>query len=252
MFGVNTDSFNSNNFGSTLGVPVNSGRFGSHVKSGEVASFSQNGASTSDYFTRFSNQAKDVFGAQNSGMGSYGSVMEFSISASIKQTFEGYYSYSGQNSNVSAYIQQTEQVNVQMSFRAQQANNVAQAHIDAMAAPFGPEATASRIVDFALSFFPMFAKQHPEMSYEEQVDAYQKLIGAAIDDGFSEAMKILGALPDSVMEQVNETRSLIDEKLGAFFEHLKGDGADEGKKAMENGVWRDFVNEFFEPSNESK
>jgi len=131
-------------------------------------------------------------------------------------------------------------------FWSAQAEQVIQAHLDAFSGdPFGPEATAQRIADFALSFFPLFAGDHPEMSFEEQVDAYQELVEGAIDQGFSEAMQILGALPDEISEEIERTRSLVADRLGSFFDYLRGEGAADGKKAVADGVWQDYVEKFF-------
>ncbi|MBI4829036.1 MAG: DUF5610 domain-containing protein [Nitrospinae bacterium] len=111
--------------------------------------------------------------------------------------------------------------------------------------PFGPEATAGRITDFALSFFPMFAKEHGDMSYEEQLRAFRDLVEGAIDEGFQQAMDILGELPDEVNAQIQETRSLITQKLDAFFSHAADKGAAGAQEALQSGDWTTFVKDFF-------
>jgi len=173
-------------------------------------------------------------------------VMEFSVEARIQRTFEGSFSYSNGGREVSAYVKSSETAEFKLNMKMAQAGAIAQAHVSAMQDPTSPEAVAQRITDFALGFFPMFAAEHPEMSEEEQITAFKEMVEGAIDQGFSEAMAILGNLPGDVMDQVNETRDLIQQKLDSFFEHLRGDGAEEGKTAAENGVWSDFVKEFFE------
>lgn len=138
-----------------------------------------------------------------------------------------------------------------MTFFEVQAERIVQAHVQAFEGdPFGPEATAGRIVDFAVSFFPMFAADNPDMPHEEQVEAYREMVEGAVDEGFKEALQILGALPNEISEGIEQTRSLVDEKLDSFFRSLAGEGAEEGKKSVSEGVWKDYVNEFFSSSGE--
>jgi len=128
-----------------------------------------------------------------------------------------------------------------------EAEQIIQASLDAFnnGDPFSPQATADRIVNFAVSFFPMFAADNPDMTFEEQVKAYQDMVEGAIDEGFKDALRILGALPNDISAGIEQTRSLVSEKLDAFFSNLKGAGAEEGKKAASDGVWGDYVKKFF-------
>ncbi|MBF0371515.1 MAG: DUF5610 domain-containing protein [Magnetococcales bacterium] len=84
-----------------------------------------------------------------------------------------------------------------------------------------PETTANYIVSMATSFFDQYAQAHPEMDPQEQLDSYMGLVGGAIDKGFQEAREILGALnlmTESVTSTIDETYSLVQVGLDAFYE----------------------------------
>ncbi len=195
----------------------------------------------------FKQMADQLKGALD-GLGQQGlpaGVTEVTVNASVQRSFEA--SYQGENANggkISAYYSSQESVSVSMSFKMEQARQVAQAHANA-ATDTGPEATAGRIADFAMSFFPSYAAQHPDMSYEQQVDSYRNMVNGAIDQGFKEAMQILGAMPQEVADGIQQTRDLVDQKLSGIFDHMKGNGAEEAKTAMGNGSWKDFVQNYF-------
>ncbi|MBI4667139.1 MAG: DUF5610 domain-containing protein [Nitrospinae bacterium] len=174
------------------------------------------------------------------------SISEISIRANVKQTFEGSIQSQGADgSKVSAYYQQTTEASVQIDIRMKQAVDVAEAQAAAMEAnPYSPEATAQRITDFALSFFPMFASQRKDLSYEEQVDEYQKMVEGAVDKGFKEALQILGDLPTEVADGVNKTKDLVSQSLSAFFDFMRAN-PQESKDAASGGVWKNFVDDFF-------
>lgn len=146
----------------------------------------------------------------------------------------------------SAYVNESREGGDKFGLFKNEAELILQAHEQAFKGdPFSPEATADRIVNFAVSFFPMFAADNPDLTHEEQVEAYREMVEGAIDEGFKDAMEILGSLPNDISANIEQTRSLVDEKLDAFFNHLAGDGAEESKKAVSDGVWRDYVGEFF-------
>ncbi len=199
-------------------------------------------------FKGFSQKINDFFdGAYNSlpqGFRQHagaGSTAEVSVRANVSSRFESSYNYSGPNGEkISAYTSMTRETSLSADFRMAQANDIANAQMNATEG-FGPEATAGRIVDFAMSFFPMFASQNSDMSYEDQVTAYEKMVTDAIDKGFSEAMAILGDLPDEVSSGINETRDLISAQLSEIFDMMRGDGAEEAQKSLENGSFKDFL-----------
>ncbi len=84
-----------------------------------------------------------------------------------------------------------------------------------------PEATATRIADFALNFFESFRANHEELGDEEAKQAFVDLILPAIEEGISEARGILEALsaldPDtdaSIDTIYDAVLNRIDEFLG--------------------------------------
>lgn len=205
-------------------------------------------------FTSFAEQVKTMFDAQEkpSGARELG-VTEFSMRVSVSKTFEERYSYSSSGNKTSAYVRQTEEAGATMRFNKAQADNVLQAQMNAMSGdPFSPEATASRIANFALSFFPAFAADNPDMTYDEQVNAFQRMVEGAVGQGFSEALAILGNMPDEVSNQIDETMSLVRDKLSSFFDNLRGEGAQAGQAASQNGNWQDYVTDFFNQKTEDE
>ncbi len=219
------------------------------VKSDKSEANSSSGEDRVSLFEQFANRVQQIFDKASAVNGASGpAYAEFSVKTRIEQTFEASYSKrnGGGNTQVSAYARESYTYEAKVSFQTKQAEQLAEAQVAALQGnQFGPEATASRIADFALSFFPMFAADNPDMSFNEQVDAYKSLVGNAIGEGFKEAMQILGALPNSVKDGIDETRNLVDQKINSFFDYLKGAGAKEGEEAANNGVWRDYVQEFF-------
>lgn len=175
-------------------------------------------------------------------------VAEASSRVSLSGVFEPPSIYPGGGARKApAYKDETQETGTRYDFFSAQAEEIVKAHIQAFEGdPFGPEATADRIVNFAVSFFPMFAADNPDLSHEEQVEAYRKLVEGAIDEGFREALQILGALPNEISAGIERTRSLVSEKLDVFFTNLAGEGAEEGRKAASEGTWRDYVKEFFD------
>lgn len=87
-----------------------------------------------------------------------------------------------------------------------------------------PEATATRITDFAIGMYSIYKKQNPDMEEGERLSKYSTLIHGAIDSGFNEAVKILkgvNAFKDKVESDVNKTWVLIQSKLDDFFTRAK-------------------------------
>lgn len=174
-------------------------------------------------------------------------VTEISMRANIKQTFEGSVSVQGADgAKISAYSKQTSEVSVQIDARISQAQQVVDAHSAAIDQQnqYTPEATAQRITDFALSFFPMYSSQHKDQSFEQQANDYQKLVEGAIDSGFTEAGKILGDLPSGVSDQIQQTHDLVWQKLSSFFDYIR-QNSDKTREAADSGDWKNFVTDFF-------
>jgi len=89
-----------------------------------------------------------------------------------------------------------------------------------------PDATAERILNFALGFFDRYAKNNNLEDNEEGRAQFAEFIGAAIRQGISEARDILGALnslsPD-INANINKTADIIQQRLEDFvLNGLKG------------------------------
>lgn len=82
-----------------------------------------------------------------------------------------------------------------------------------------PDATADRILGFALNYFGKFAENNGLEDNEEGRRQFADFIGGAINQGISEARDILGALqalsPD-VTSNIDKTASLIGQGLENF------------------------------------
>ena len=82
-----------------------------------------------------------------------------------------------------------------------------------------PEATAGRIVDFALGAFSHFQDNHPELEGEEARQAFSEFIGGAIEQGVQEARDILtalNALDDGTNTLIDNISQIIKERLDLF------------------------------------
>lgn len=82
-----------------------------------------------------------------------------------------------------------------------------------------PEATANRIVGFALGFFDKYAKKNGLENTEEGRRQFADFIGGAISQGIDEARGILGALnalDPNTTSNIDKTASIITDKLDAF------------------------------------
>lgn len=82
-----------------------------------------------------------------------------------------------------------------------------------------PEATADRIVSFALGFFDKYAKNNKLENDEAGRAQFAAFIGGAINQGISEARDILGALNSlskDVTSNINKTADIIQQRLNDF------------------------------------
>ncbi len=87
-----------------------------------------------------------------------------------------------------------------------------------------PEATANRIVDFALLAFSQFQENHADLSEEDVRTEFVEFIGKAIGRGVEEARDILtglNALTEEVDADITTTVDIINQRLQDF--------ADQGK-----------------------
>lgn len=82
-----------------------------------------------------------------------------------------------------------------------------------------PEATAERILEFALGNFDRYHENHEELGDDEARQEFADFIGAAIHQGISEASDILSALdalnPDNE-SMIGTISGIVDERLAAF------------------------------------
>jgi len=81
---------------------------------------------------------------------------------------------------------------------------------------FTPEATAGRILDFALSMFGTGVGNHTTEDTPESRREYADYILPAIQKGFDEARAILGALSPEVADGTSRTWAQIQEGLDRF------------------------------------
>ncbi|MDP8222105.1 MAG: DUF5610 domain-containing protein [Candidatus Lernaella stagnicola] len=83
-----------------------------------------------------------------------------------------------------------------------------------------PDAVSDTIAGFAVGMFGAYREQHPELSDDEAINKYEKLIGNAVNKGYNEALAILQGMDindENTMGQIQQTHNLIFEKLDRFF-----------------------------------
>jgi hypothetical protein len=82
-----------------------------------------------------------------------------------------------------------------------------------------PEATAERIVSLSTAFFDAYQEQNPTQDDAVALEKFMATIGSGIDKGFEEARNILeglNVLDGQIASDIDETYSLVQEKLAAF------------------------------------
>ena len=82
-----------------------------------------------------------------------------------------------------------------------------------------PEATADRILGFALNFFEQYRENNSQLNDQEAREKYAEFIGEAIQQGIDEARDILGALSaidDTTSSGIGQIESIIQQGLDAF------------------------------------
>ncbi len=87
-----------------------------------------------------------------------------------------------------------------------------------------PEATANRIVDFALLAFSQFQENHADLSEEDVRTEFVEFIGKAIGKGIDEArdiLKGLNSLTEEVDADISITVDIINQRLQEFAEQAK-------------------------------
>lgn len=84
---------------------------------------------------------------------------------------------------------------------------------------FSPENTSQRILDMAISFFPLSKIGQTEGDTKAARQSFSDFIGGAINTGFQQARDILGDLPDDVVSGIDKTHALVFEGLEDFVEN---------------------------------
>ena len=87
-----------------------------------------------------------------------------------------------------------------------------------------PEATANRIVDFALLALSQFQENHADLSEEDVRTEFVEFIGKAIGKGVDEArdiLKGLNSLTEEVDADISITVDIINQRLQEFAEQAK-------------------------------
>lgn len=89
-----------------------------------------------------------------------------------------------------------------------------------------PEKTAQAIVDGVSQLFSVFAQQNKDLSGDALVSKFLETVKGGIEAGYGQADKILGDagaydLP-GIRDGINETKKLVEEKLAALEEKLRG------------------------------
>jgi hypothetical protein len=84
-----------------------------------------------------------------------------------------------------------------------------------------PEATADRIADMSTRLFPAYARQQPNIPFDELRDRFVDVIASGVERGFEEARNILQGLKvlaGDIATNVDTTFDLVMERLNAFRE----------------------------------
>ena len=88
-------------------------------------------------------------------------------------------------------------------------------------ADVSPEATADRIVGFALGLRQTFSRQNPELEQDELMTRFEAEVRRGISEGFGHARGTLGDLElyeGEIEQNVDQTWDLVQQKLAEFFE----------------------------------
>ncbi len=92
-----------------------------------------------------------------------------------------------------------------------------------------PEATADRIVGFALGMRGTFSRQNPDLDEGEMMSRFEAEIRRGISEGFGHARGVLGDLElneGQIKDNVDGTWDLVQQKLADFFSPGEDGGAE--------------------------
>lgn len=110
---------------------------------------------------------------------------------------------------------------VQSAQGAQQTPNILQ---QKMSEDNSPEGTSQRILSGALSFFSTYAKQHPELSQEEQAKNFVDIVRGGFEKGYAEAVDVLNGLKvfnGNIADEIKKTRDLVNKGFDDFVASMK-------------------------------
>jgi len=85
------------------------------------------------------------------------------------------------------------------------------------------EAVADRIFDFTTGFFETYRAQNPELSDEEAIDGFEKLVRGATQRGYEQAVGVLegSEISEEVKPVAGETMEILMKKYDEYFNKLR-------------------------------
>ena len=173
-------------------------------------------AKMDEFFGNFARQAADAGeGLLQAGKSVY--AFEASVHASLKMLIEERSVTTSGNGQISQYRSRSVSIEAQIEVRVSAYRQVGNESLAMDGDYFSPANAAGRIVDFASGFLQTHMNLHPEQSSDEAKASFAELVRSAVTDGFNEAMALLGALPESILEQITETYDLVMQMLDEMF-----------------------------------
>lgn len=164
-------------------------------------------AKIEEFFADFAKQVNEFFNDPAADKSNY--AFEASVHASMSVKIEESFMTTSQNGQVMQYQSRSVSIEVEIDVRVAAYRQVSSESLAGNGDYFSPDNTSQRIVDFASGLFPSYKSRHPEMSHDEAGKRFAELVRNAIDDGFREALAILGSLPDSILDSIRETYDLV-------------------------------------------
>jgi len=104
---------------------------------------------------------------------------------------------------------------------------------------FSPEATATRIVDFATSFYSAYQMNHESDEGGAKLEGFVTLIKGAVEEGFAGARELLGGFSEmskEVEDDIDETFDLTMKGIDAFADEQRQLEAQAEEKLQEMGA----------------
>jgi len=175
-------------------------------------------AKLEEFFADFAEQVRDFGVDAAAGKASY--AFEASAHASMRLMIEETSVTASGNGQVIRYQSRSVSIEAEIDIRVSAYRQVSSESLAMDSDYFSPENTSQRIVDFASGFFASYKNRHPEISPEEAAESYGELVRNAVDDGFREALALLGTLPGSILDTVMETYDLVMRMIDEMFAPL--------------------------------